>query len=684
MSLLPNRLLQKPLSLGIDAGGTYTDAVVTDAACRVLYSEKALTTYPDPIGGIRAVLDLLDDAVLEQVGRVCVSTTFATNAILEQNGDPVALIMIGDHRAPDARVSEWINVSGGHDHSGKEAAALDVSAIRDYVARTKDRVSAYAVSAVFGVFNPSHEIAAKKIISEMTGYPVVCGHELSQALGAHERSLTAYLNASLLPVAKKFTDAVSSEIERRNPGARIMMLKCGGTSAFLNEVTERPVETIFSGPAASVLGASALSGHETCLAVDIGGTSTDVSMVTNGFPDISDTGASVAGWRTKVQALKIETIAMGGDSHVFVRGVDPAELVNAPDGDPDACDVAGLAAAGLLSCTKDDVAIGPRRVMPLCRASSLYPAFLGLLRSRWVPHNQKLTDLIQPTLFYMKADDAEQIVLTDIEKTYLSRIAAEPTLVSENTWEETYVPSDVLQSLVRKRAVSLIGFTPTDALCVLGDCTEWDREASLAGAVLLANLIGMNKYDFCRFIKDKIIVGMASEAVYFLDGSLSREQIRAFLENNDKIRFSIDVPVVLIGASAAAYADDLRKKIHADISVPAHADVGNAVGTLFGKLSRRVEVNINISVSETASGYAEKDVFVYTEDGPHHFRTSGEAVDFARSYSRRKIAAHMERNGFSEDAVLFSEKRDDDKPDPERPPVRIRLITDGIVKNPAA
>ncbi len=674
--------------IGIDAGGTYTDAVLirmnTDPGkdekpMTVLASGKALTTYPDPIGGIRNVLDLFDPEMLKAAGKVCVSTTFATNAVLEKNIAPVGLVLIGEQKEPDDRVGCRIKVAGGYDHNGKEAAELDEESIRAFVGKTKDSVSAYAVSAVFGVFNTEHEIRAKQIITEMTGYPVVCGHELTRSLGAHERALTSYLNASLLPVAKSFTDAVVSEVRSRGIGGKIMMIKCNGASADLSDVMEKPVETVFSGPAASLTGAAVLSGHETCIAADIGGTSTDVSMITEGFPEISESGAMVAGWQTKVRALKIETVALGGDSHVRLLPDD--DLTQAPhknagnlQSEEETVDTEFR--NPVISHTRNEIIIGPGKVIPLCRASVMYPGFLKTLRLRWVPHNQVITEFIQPTMFYVKNEICP--VLTDEEESWLSRLGTEPAAVSEKVWEKTYIPPEILSSLIRKRAVSVIGFTPTDALHVLGDFTEWDEKASEAGAVLIANLLGMNKVDFCRFIKRKVVLSIATELIHFMDGKVSREKIMNFLERNEHVFFSTDIPIVLIGASAEAYREDLEKLLRSKVTVPEEYDVGNAVGTLFGKLSRRIDLDINISVSETKAGYVEKDVCIFTEDGPFRFRTSEEAVDFAKTYSRRKITEYIERNGGRPETVRFGEKMSSHQPDPMRPPVQITIVTTGV------
>src|SRR5690606_12568300 len=233
-----------------------------------------------------------------------------------------------------------------------------------------DKVSAFAVSSYFSVRNPAHELAVKALIKELTGMPVVCGHELSLDLGAYERGITAYLNAQLIPVANQFIRSIREEISRRGMNSRLLMLKCDGSVVGINEALEKPIESIFSGPAASLVGASYLSGLDTCAVIDVGGTSTDVSMLENGLPELCADGAVVGGWQTKVKAIRMETSAMGGDSHIWVRNMK--------------------------------INIGPRRVIPLCVAAVKYPGFLETLKKGRIPGTMRLEENVQPTKFFVR------------------------------------------------------------------------------------------------------------------------------------------------------------------------------------------------------------------------------------------------------------------------------------------
>ncbi|NLI62016.1 MAG: hydantoinase/oxoprolinase family protein [Methanosarcinaceae archaeon] len=673
----------KKLFMGIDAGGTYTDAILFDKSTNtIIQSAKSLTTYPDPLGGIQSALSKFNESDLKKIQLLSVSTTFATNAILEDSRYPVGLIMIGKQKEADSFAETFIHIKGGHNYNGIEAEPLDVEAIKSFVNETKGLVSSYAISSVYSVLNPEHELLAKSIIKELTDFPVVCGHELTMSLGAFERAQTAYLNASLIPVAKKFTDSVVKTAEDLGINAKITMLKCNGAAALLSEVMEKPIETIFSGPAASILGGSFLSGFDTCIAIDVGGTSTDISMIEDGIPEISDTGAKVGGWSTKVRALKIETIALGGDSHVWIESEGVEDLINLPDGidysDIDTGD--RNPRKGQRFSAPKELNIGPKRVMPLCRAATMFPDFIEILKNRWVPFNQKLTDFIQPTLFYINSCDSS-LALTDEEKKYISVVKDTPTLIGNKNWEKNFVPENILKSLVSKRAVQMVGFTPTDALHVLGDFSEWNSEASEIGATILGNLLNMEKYSFCEHIKKTFTKKMATEAIYFLNDSFKRETIENFLGKRNYLKMKFDIPIILIGAPVSSYVEELNFLIDSEICVPEYYDVGNAIGALSGKFAKRVEVGIDIGVYETHTGFKEKDIFVYTKLGPTKFHTKDEAINFVKKYGREQIDEYMKECNVKPEDISYRESFVEYRSRPERPPFNIVYTFEGFAEN---
>ncbi|MFZ2499950.1 MAG: hydantoinase/oxoprolinase N-terminal domain-containing protein [Methanosarcina sp.] len=637
--------------LGIDAGGTYTDSVlIRKSDGKVICSNKALTTYPDPLEGIQKSIDGLDPEKLKFVTVVSVSTTLATNTILERTGYPVGLVLIGNYEIPeDSGIENCVMVQGGHDSNGEEVEILDMLAVEQFVLGIKDRVSAFAVSSYFSVRNPEHELSVKTLIQELTGLPVVCGHELAQSLGAYERGVTAYLNAQLLPVAEGFLKTVVSEIESRGLNPRIAMLRCDGSVVSMHEAMKRPIESVFSGPAASLLGASYLSGHETCTVIDVGGTSTDVSLIYNGLPQLSETGAVVGGWQTKVRALRMETSAMGGDSHIWVQS--------------------------------GNINIGPRRVIPLCRAAVLYPGFMETLKKRWSPDRLKLNEHIQATKFFVQTEK-EPANLNREEKELLALIGNDPLSLKDVYWDRNILPSKkVMDSLIQKRLVQAIGFTPTDALHVLGEYTEWNSEASEIGATLLANFIGIDRQEFCLNLKRLFARNMAKDLLAFLMEGVDRNEIEKMLEGNFFYRFKLDIPVVLLGGPVKAYVNELKKLIDAEIVVPEYSDVGNAVGALAGKGIKRLEITVRTLYSESKYDLKSKGIFVYTPVGRRHFIIRSEAMEFAEDFGRKLILDYMAESGLSPGQVTISVEKKDIKTNASETPIETRLIFEGVANS---
>jgi len=320
------------LLLGVDTGGTYTDAVIVDPeAERVVGWAKSLTTRADLALGIgRAIDAALAEAQVapEDVGLVSLSTTLATNALVEGQGGRVALIFIGFgpgdlERAglPEALAGDpVISLPGGHHHSGAEAAPLDLARLEAEVAAVAPQVAAFAVAASFATRNPAHELAARAVVHRVAGCPVTCSHELSARLGGPKRAVTAVLNARLIGMIGRLIAACEQHLTERRMTAPLMVVRGDGALISARLARERPIETILSGPAASLVGARWLTGVRDALVSDIGGTTTDVAVLRDGQPEIDPEGALVGGFRTMVEAVAMRTTGLDPDAnHVLGR-----------------------------------------------------------------------------------------------------------------------------------------------------------------------------------------------------------------------------------------------------------------------------------------------------------------------------------------------------------------------------
>ncbi|MCQ1534414.1 hydantoinase/oxoprolinase family protein [Methanosarcina sp. KYL-1] len=632
-------------SLGIDAGGTYTDAVlIRDSDGAIIASNKALTTYPDPLTGIKNVLNGLEPEHLENVKLVSVSTTLSTNTILEGTGFPVALILIGDHPLEkELPTKHVLFAAGGHNHNGEENVPLDLEAIEKFALKVKGKVSAFAISSYFSTRNPEHELKARDRVLELTGLPAVCGHELSQELGAYERAVTAFLNAQLIPITRQFAQSIITDIKERGINARLLMLKCDGSVVGIRDALQKPIETIFSGPAASLVGASYLSGLETCAVVDVGGTSTDISSICGGVPDLSDEGAVVGGWKTRVRAIKMETTAMGGDSHVWTMN--------------------------------RELFIGPRRVIPLSVAAMQYPDFLNMLKRTPMPAREDLCENVQPTKFFLRSGyPAGELSVSEAE--ILNVLGDEPLSIDEigKLIKKDPIPQ-TLDSLIKKRLVQAIGFTPTDALHVLGDYTDWNEEASRIGAERLSRLMRMTPHEFCTAVKKQVAMSMTLHLLSYILAGVPETAVEKILDGNYPAKFKLGIPIVLLGGPVRAYREEIKELIDAEVQVPEHAEVGNAVGALVGKGIKRVEILIRPESLMSP----DKGFLVFSPTGRLKFEIYTDALDTATALGKKLIGDYMKDCGLSGPQVEISIEKKTISPDGwNHPPMETKLMVMGV------
>ena len=223
--------------LGIDTGGTFTDAVLLDPARQVVAAAKSLTTAFDLSQGIGSALDRLPPEMLARVDLVSLSTTLTTNSVVEGKGAPVCVLLAGYDAAQikssglvellgsDAIVS----LPGGHDAGGVALLPIDEALSREAIVRQAPRVSAFAISASFGVRNPAHELQLRALVESLCDKPVTCGHELASSLGAPRRALTAALNARMVSYVAALIVAVRQTLKQHHIEAPLMMVQGDGS-----------------------------------------------------------------------------------------------------------------------------------------------------------------------------------------------------------------------------------------------------------------------------------------------------------------------------------------------------------------------------------------------------------------------------------------------------------------------
>jgi len=328
--------------LGIDVGGTNTDAVILDDSLQVLAKHKSPTTA-DIVGGISDAMEaVLNLAKVEAsaIGRVMLGTTHATNAVLERRElARVAVLRIGGpatYSVPplwtwpgDLRevVSAGeIIIDGGFEFDGSEQVPLDEEAVRRFVESLDPTPDAFAVASVFAPVSDAHEIRVADIIREIYPDARISLSGSLGSIGLLERENACVLNAALLSVARAIVDGLGDALDRHRMRAVPYFAQNDGTLMAIDRVLDFPVLTIGSGPANSMRGAAHLSGHPDAVVIDVGGTSTDIGVLASGFPRESAVPVEIGGVRTNFRMPDLLAVALGGGTIVGDPG-DTAETV---------------------------------------------------------------------------------------------------------------------------------------------------------------------------------------------------------------------------------------------------------------------------------------------------------------------------------------------------------------------
>ncbi|HEY4331505.1 MAG TPA: hydantoinase/oxoprolinase family protein [Ilumatobacteraceae bacterium] len=609
------------LSLGIDTGGTYTDAVLFDEERGVIAKAKARTTRHDLAIGIANAVDAVVVAAAStaaDIGLVSLSTTLATNALVEGRGGRVALVFIGFDAAGAERAGltealqgdPVVAIAGGHDPHGDQVAPLDIAALERGAIAVADSVTGFAVTSYFATRNPAHELAARDALIRLTGLPVTCSHELSAKLDGPRRALTSVLNARLIGLISELITAAQKIIASHAIDAPLMVVRGDGALMSAAVATIRPIETILSGPAASVVGATYLTGMEDAFVSDIGGTTTDVAVVRAGFPNLDESGATVGGFRTMVEAVAITTVGLGGDSEVIVstRGVEPS------------------------------ITIGPRRVIPLCAFATEHAELVHRVLDAQLLADPP-DDLDGRFVVPVADSSASAIGLDEREAELLRRAAHGPIAAASLVRGRGDVAR--LARLVNRGLVMISSFTPTDASHVLGDFTPFDRLAAVKGAQLLARrrtsvgkpaavsaeAVSTWVVDVLRRRSAETVLDVALGIDGFTAAVNSRHPLlAASLDGRHgvaEVAARLTLPLVGLGASASMYYPDVAALLRTRAVIPADADVANAIGAVVG----RVRVHTDVYISQPLRGRYR----VHHRDAPGDFDDVEAAVATAES-----------------------------------------------------
>lgn len=632
------------IRLGIDTGGTYTDAVVIDTDnLQVLAKAKALTTKEDLARGIIAAMDGIPHEILVQADHVALSTTLATNACVEGKGGRAKLIIVGTtdeilRRVDAERVfgipyEDVITTEFVGSFDGSEVSVPDWEALYESNPSFFENAESFGVASLYALNNGAIvEHSCADFLKERFGKLVVEATTVAVEPNVIGRGATALLNARLVPVIEDFLDAIDGALDERGLSVPVSVVRSDGTLMSAELARTRPVETILSGPAASVTGAQVLSNAPESLIVDIGGTTSDMSVVHEGRPNRTD-GIIIGGWKTQVAGVAIDTIALGGDTVVRYTKNSRLEL-------------------------------GTRKVTPLCIAASRWPSIKQALK--WYLQSAPVDFYSRYEFLYLMRNPRDLSRFREPDQRLIEILREGPLLLYS---DRAAITGLKLQQLEDEGVVMRCGFTPTDAMHLKGDFDVFDVEASRLGAqCILKSYRGKQAsedeneirklvdevYDLAEFRLFEQALGVFSQDMFWpkgtteLDSQMHELAKIAWLRRHDNeshafgVRFSGDARFIGIGAPTHVFLEEAASALNVPYVIPEHAEVANAIGAAASRVV--VETTVRVNPIRESSGVVSYYQVCGNEE-TLSFEEIERALEAARDLVRKQSFAEARRRG---------------------------------------
>ena len=645
------------LGIGIDTGGTCTDAVIYDFDAKaILGYGKTLTTRENLETGIAAALDQLPQDLLKKAEIAALSTTLATNACMEDKGARAKLLMIGFHPETVENLKDTYAAYGLKDLSkceildGKVEGVYQNAYDPDWNDLRKRAAESFGDADSVGIvqMHPRSnggrfERTAYRILKEALQVPITVSYEISNETDILKTAAGTMLNARLIPLIDEFMQAVRNVMEERGLHIPLSIVRSDGT-VMSEEMAQRyPVETILCGPAASVVGGSALAGCEDGIVVDMGGTTTDIAIVRGREPVLADGGIRIGQWKTMVKGLYADTFGLGGDTAVRFK--------------------------------KGRLYLDTVRVIPLCVLASRYDHVIPSLRElieKKRAHSRQLHEF-----FVLVKDISAKSGYTAQEYAICEALREKP-LISLDLSERMGRDLRFLDTsrLEEEGVIIKSGLTPTDMMVIKGDYTEYDAAAPLAAIdTLTANIIHspeeipdlvyemvfrrmyfrlgrlllMRQFKKTKAFRDKAYSDAFLEACY--------EQAKVSLDENRKaeadegfagLELSCRLPLIGVGAPIHVFLPRVAALLHTKALIPVYAKVANALGAA---VSRKVLHTALVIKAEYED--AELKGFSVYEDGEKHlFEDQEEAVAFGKEVIRHTAGRWGALQGIGEDTQI--------------------------------
>ena len=632
------------IGIGIDTGGTCTDAVVIDLLTKQLLAKsKTETTREDLSVGIGKALDMLPQELIRDACLVSLSTTLATNACIEGKGCRAKLVLFGLHEeylarmhAPENYNLRPENVLAIDTYSSADGLYIDEpdwdELFKDHGDWLRDSDALCAVELWSDTTGAPCEKKFKTLAEERVGRKCVAANELTRGVNVFARGCTALLNARLFPIIREFIEAAEKDFRERGCNAPIMVVRSDGSIMSSELTLSRPVDTILSGPAASVLAGKTFSGKSDYIIVDMGGTSTDISVVSGGRPVTADEGIRIDKWATSVRGIKVSPFNLGGDTAIRLQNGSP-ELF-------------------------------PRRVRSLCSAAVQWPRIKDDLDRLLASGHFNIFPLHE--FFYLLKEPEDISLYSAGERRLIDLVRSGPVMLEDLKDAEIDIFDLDSERLESEGIIMRCGLTPTDFMHIKGDYLAYDREASVLAARYMLRAMEREwaEEDAVRFADEiyRLVEGRMYENIMqimierqyprqFRNGA--DEQIRFLIKEAWKNRdesglslfrqsFGTDFTLIGIGAPTHVFMPEVAKALGAECILPEHAEVANAFGALEADLNAVVTVTISARYLPDQGRFC---YIVHAPEGSRRIEDKDDAIDFAAAAARKEAEKEARRRG---------------------------------------
>ncbi|MCI8591516.1 MAG: hydantoinase/oxoprolinase family protein [Lachnospiraceae bacterium] len=649
------------LGIGIDTGGTYTDAVIYDMETKkILGSGKALTTKGELEVGIAGALDKLPRELVPKAELLALSTTLATNACVENKGSRAKLLMIGFDTAMIERLKEIYASYGFHDRSqfvvidGKVENIFSHPYDPDWEDLEKRLEEYFSDCDAVGIVQKHpranggrFEKKAKKVLEKGLTVPVTLAYDISDEVDILKCCAGTMLNARLIPLLAEFISAIRHVMRDRGLHVPIAIVRSDGSLMSEEMARECPVETLLSGPAASVVGGGALADEDSAVIVDMGGTTTDVAIMREKEPVMASSGIHIGQWKTMVKGLYVDTFGLGGDSAVRFK-----------DG---------------------ELYVDTVRVIPISLLASEHPQVVGKLRD--LAGQERFHGCWIHEFYVLLKDISGKNGYSEEEQRICGALRDGPLITMELAVIMDKDPHFLRTERLEEEGVIIkSGLTPTDMMVLKGDFTIYDSEAARAAVECLKRNVSILVGQIPDAVYDLVARKMYTNLGRILLGQrypkqagtfagAEREMLLGWCYEQAKARvdglcrtrteecglaLTTCLPLIGVGAPVHVFLPRVAKLLGTRAVIPEYAGVANALGAISGRIVTRVLVRVK---AEYRDGYCY-GYSVYEDGERRLFEEYEEAEAFARNLAERQVYAKAARQGTSgkPDVALTVEK----------------------------